>query len=313
MNIPFKEKVKAYLDLTRAHFAIVWPLLFCSGLMLAFRNYGGFSWSLIIRVFFIGLFGFEAGMVLNDILDRNVDQIEPDPTMTNYWRPFKQRPIPSGLISIKEALILFGIFILITIGLIATLPYPNFLYVYGVMIYAYSVESFYNIIKRNQNFPFAQLVGRTDLAVFPIAGYLCFGQFDTYILLFIVFLYPWALAHLATNDIIDFENDKVKDLKTIAVLYGNKGNLIWIYMTSLLHFVMTGIFLFYGGFSYIALGGFAFSLILILSANIVVSTQKTNQRKLLSLPMFHASLLVYIIAIILDTVLLPSTALISFL
>ena len=32
-----KEKLKAYLDLTRLHFLFVWPTLFCSGLFLAFQ------------------------------------------------------------------------------------------------------------------------------------------------------------------------------------------------------------------------------------------------------------------------------------
>ena len=69
-----KEKIKAYIDLTRAHFAPVWPLLFCSGLMLAFKNYDYFSWGLLILAVFIGLFGFEAGLVLNDIIDHNIDK-----------------------------------------------------------------------------------------------------------------------------------------------------------------------------------------------------------------------------------------------
>jgi 4-hydroxybenzoate polyprenyltransferase len=46
-----QENLKAYLDLTRAHFFPVWPIIFCSGLMLAFANYGGFSWSLTMKKF----------------------------------------------------------------------------------------------------------------------------------------------------------------------------------------------------------------------------------------------------------------------
>ncbi|WP_269850098.1 UbiA prenyltransferase family protein [Methanosarcina horonobensis] len=88
-----KETLKAYIDLTRAHFLPAWPLIFCSGLVLAFANYGGFSWTLIIKAALIGLLGFEAGFVLNDYVDRNRDRLDVENTLTKYWRPFKERPI----------------------------------------------------------------------------------------------------------------------------------------------------------------------------------------------------------------------------
>lgn len=311
MGINLKEKIKGYLDLTRAHFAPIWPLLFCAGAMLAFRNYGGFSWWRIIHVALIGLFGFEAGMVLNDILDRNVDHIEPDDTMTKYWRPFKERPIPSGRVSLKEAIIIFSIFLITAVVLIAFLPFPNLLFVYGIMVYAYLVESFYNLKKRNQKMPIAQLLGRTDLSVFPIAGYVCYGQFDYTIFLIFAFLYPWALAHLATNDIVDLENDAAKNLKTIGVLYGTNGNLIWILICCLLHFTVLPIFLLFGEMSYIALGGFILSTLIMIGAIVLLYQRKTPQSRLVVLPMFHTTLFVYVAAIILDTAILPNNALMA--
>lgn len=53
------SKVRAYSDLMRLHFAVIWPLLFCSGAVLAFERYGGFRWSNMILIALIGLFGFE--------------------------------------------------------------------------------------------------------------------------------------------------------------------------------------------------------------------------------------------------------------
>lgn len=310
-KIKFTDKIKAYLDLSRAHFAIVWPLLFCSGLMLAFRNYDGFSWSLLIRVALIGLFGFEAGMIWNDILDHKIDQIEPDETMTNYWRPFKERPIPSGKISILEASILCGIFLAIAIGLIATIPFPNYLYVYGIMIYAYLVETFYNLKKRNQKFPFAQLLGRTDLTIFPVAGYLCLGQPDKFVFLYMLLLYPWALAHLATNDIIDVENDRAKDLKTITVLFGEQGNILWISLFTLAHILAIPLFLLFGEMSYIALGGFILSSLVLIAANVLLIKRKTPKTRMLTLPMFHGTLFIITSSIIVDSAILPDLALLA--
>ena len=70
------EKVKAYVDLLRLHFFFVWPVLFCSGLFLGFQFYSGFSVVLVVQAALIGFFGFEAGLVLNDIVDSSIDKKE---------------------------------------------------------------------------------------------------------------------------------------------------------------------------------------------------------------------------------------------
>ena len=68
--------VKAYMDLTRLHFFFVWPILFCAGLFLAFQYNDSFSWLLVAQVALIGFLGFEAGLVLNDIVDGDIDKKE---------------------------------------------------------------------------------------------------------------------------------------------------------------------------------------------------------------------------------------------
>ena len=297
----FKTKIKAYLDLTRAHFAIVWPLLFISGLLIAFRENNYFSLPLLLTVFFIGLFGFEAGMVLNDIIDRKVDQLGNDNEYTRYWRPFKERPLPSESVSIQEALIIFIIFIGITLVLIATLPFPNNLYLYIIMIYAYSAEIFYNKKKIHQEFPIAQLIGRTDLTIFPVAGYLCYGHFSITIAFIMLFLYPWAQAHLGINDLGDYENDKAKNLKTITILYGIKGNVKWIVYFTLINMgfaILLVLFI----LGMIALIGFSLSFILLITANITLIKNQTPNTAIKLLPRFHASLLIYILSIIFSSI-----------
>jgi len=297
----FKKKLKAYLDLTRAHFAVVWPLLFISGLLIAFRDNNYFSLPLLIIVFFIGLFGFEAGMVLNDIVDRKIDKLGNDNEFTKYWRPFKERPLSGDIISFREALIIFIIFIGITLILIATLPFPNNLYLFIIMVYAYSVEIFYQKKKGHQQYPIAQLIGRTDLTLFPVAGYLCYGQFSVTIVFIMLFLYPWAQAHLGLNDLGDFENDKAKDLKTITTLYGIKGNIKWIaYFTVFnIGFALLLLFLKLG---MIALIGFSLSFILLITANITLLKNQTSSTAIKLLPRYHASLLIYILSMIFSTI-----------
>jgi len=298
-----KEKLKAYIDLTRAHFAPVWPLLFVSGLMLAFRNGGFFSWELLLLAIFIGLFGFEAGMVLNDIIDHNIDKKDTEDTLTNYWRPFKERPIPSGKVSLREAILVFVVLVVITVILILFIPYPNLIYIYIIMAYAYSMEVFYQMVKRKQKFPIAQILGRTDLLLFPIAGYLLFGQFNITIVYYLLFMYPWALAHLGANDLVDIENDQAKGLKTITGLYGVKGNKLWVHVFSVIQLITSAIFVFFdlGG---VAIYGFAVSWVLIIFANIIIMRGKEPKSWLKALPMFHASLLIYILSMIIDSALL---------
>ncbi len=295
-----KETLKAYIDLIRAHFLPAWPLIFCSGLVLAFANYGGFSWSLIIKAAFIGLFGFEAGFVLNDYVDRNRDRLDVENTLTGYWRPFKERPLPSGKISSKNAFWLFILLAGVTSALIFTLPYPNSLYVFAIMLYSYGIEVFYQVKKRDQKYPIAQLLGRTDFTLFPAAGYLCYGQPDMVMLLFIVFFYPWTMAHLGLNDFIDLKNDKARDLKSITVLYGAKKTMYWITGFTVLHFLAA--FFFLRQLGDIALYGFLAGFVLLAGSNLYLWKEKSQAAGLRVLPLFHGTLVIYAVSIILDFV-----------
>jgi 4-hydroxybenzoate polyprenyltransferase len=293
-----KETLKAYIDLTRAHFLPIWPIVFCSGLVLAFTNYGGFSWELTIKAALIGTLGFEAGFVLNDYMDRNRDKFDTDNTLTKYWRPFKQRPIPSGKVSSKNAFWLFILLAGITAALIFTLPYPNSLYVFTIMLYSYCIEAFYQVKKRDQKYPIAQLLGRTDFTLFPAAGYLCYGHPDMTMLLYVVFFYPWTMAHLGLNDLIDLENDLARGMKSITVLYGINGTMYWITGFTLMHFLAATFFLKELGVisHYSFLAGF----LLLAGSNLYLWKEKSPGAGMKVLPIFHGTLAIYAISIILD-------------
>ncbi len=293
-----KETFKAYLDLLRAHFLPAWPLFFCSGLVLAFENYGGFSWPLVLKAAFIGTLGFEAGLVLNDYVDRNRDRLDVEYSLTKYWRPFKERPIPSGQISSKNALQTFFLLVGITSVLIFTLPFPHSLYVFAIMLYSFGVEAFYQVKKRDQKYPIAQLIGRTDLTLFPVAGYLCYGQPDMTVLLYIIFIYPWTMAHLGVNDLADIANDRARGMNSITVLYGEKGTLYWIAGFTLLHFLAAVPFLKTLGTT--AMYGFMLGAGLLVIANLHLLIKMSPKASLFALPLYHASLLVYAVSIILD-------------
>jgi len=294
-----KENLKAYIDLTRLHFFFVWPILFCAGLFLALQYNNEFSWLLVVQVALIGLLGFEAGLVLNDIVDCDIDKkdVEFD-KLTKYWRVFGKRPISQGLITQQKAILLFGLLVAFTTILIFTLPSPQSLYVFGIMIVCYCLEIFYQIKKRNQNFPFAQLIGRIDFTLFPLAGYLCLGNPDINILFFGFFFYPLALAHLGVNDISDVANDQVKEMKTIPLLYGLKVTTYWILFFSAIHFATALIFL--NVLGTVAIAGFTVSLLLLSIGNYKILKGKSADAGMKALPLFHVAMLIYAISIILE-------------
>jgi 4-hydroxybenzoate polyprenyltransferase len=292
-------KIKAYLDLLRVHFFFVWPTLFCAGLFFGLMFYGGFSWMLVLQAVFIAFLGFEAGFVLNDIVDLELDKkdLPQDNRMTKYWRPFGRRPLSEGLIPKRNAIILFAVLVAATCAAALTLPFPHSAYVLTIMATCYCLEAFYQIKKRNEKAPVAQVVGRVDFALFLVAGYLCVGSLDLNVLALFLFFYPLALAHLGMNDLIDVANDKAKCLSTIPTLYGMDSTVYWIFGFTLFQFATAVVFLFVLG-SYLAIAGFAVSILLLSIANLKVLKKKTADAGLRALPLFHVSMLIYALTII---------------
>jgi 4-hydroxybenzoate polyprenyltransferase len=247
----------------------------------------------------IAFFGFEAGLVLNDYIDRDFDKKDIESSrLTKYWRIFGTRPIPLGLISPRSALALFFVLVIVTTFLIATLPFPHSLYVFLIMVYCYAVEVFYQVKKRHQHYPVAQLIGRTDFALFPVAGYLCIGIPDVTAALYFLFFYPFAMAHLGANDMIDIENDRARGMNTPATLYGLSGTAIWICAFTFLHAVLALVFALRLG--WIARAGFLAGLTLLAVANAVILKNKTPDATLKVLPLFHVTMLIYAGSIALD-------------
>lgn len=292
--------LRAYADLLRIHFFFAWPILFCSGYALAAAGYGSFSWMDFTRAAFIGLFGFEAGLVLNDYIDREYDRRDTEfGKLTRYWRLFGTRPLPAGHISSRNALFLFLILAGCALILIATLPFPHSLLVSVILVYSYAVEAFYQVKKREQAFPVAQLIGRTDFALFPVAGYLCTGFPDLTVLSYFLFFYPFAMAHLGVNDLIDIVNDQARGMKTIAILYGIPGTIRWILGFTLVHIACAWIFI--SGLPLIAVAGVAGGLFLVIVSSVYLVLRPTPEAGLRILPLFHLAMLVYAGSIILGT------------
>ena len=285
--------LRAYIDLMRLQFFFAWPLLFSSGYLLATMTSGGFSWFVLAKVALIGFFGFEAGLVLNDYIDRDIDKKEVEQgLLTKYWRFFGSRPLPAGLIPPTHALALFCVLAGIAALLILTLPYPHSVYVLLMMAYCYVIEVFYQEEKRiPQVFPFPQLIGRTDFAFFPVAGYICAGLPDITAFLYFVFFYPFAIAHLGVNDLIDETNDRARELRTIPTIYDAERTRYWIAGFTVIHAMMAVLFITRLGV--VARIGIYAGLVLLVIANIVILKYKTPDAALKALPLFHMAMVLY--------------------
>jgi len=116
-------------------------------------------------------------------------------------------------------------------------------------------------------------------------------------LLFFLFFYPLALAHLGVNDLIDVGNDQARGMNTPTTLYGVKNTVYWVAAFSVAHVVLALVFL-SRIWSLAAALGFAVGLILIVVGNVKILKGKTPQIALKALPMFHLAMLIYAITII---------------
>ncbi len=294
--------LKAYIDLTRAHFGPVWPLLFCSGAMLAFRHTASFTWTGMWHVALIGLLGGTGGIVLNDIIDRDIDRLDVEhDRLTRYWRPFGSRPIPQGLVSTAGALVVLLICAGAALGLIALLPFPNSAYVAGALVYCYGMESFYQLAKRHQRLPFAQVLGRTDLALFPAAGFMAVAGIAPPAFAYMLFFYPLTLVHLAVNDLADVRNDESRGLQSVSVLYGIGGTVRWIAGFSAVHLVLLPVFATH--LHTAARYALAAPLAVLAAANVLIVHRRTPRRALKVLPLIHLTIALEAIVVIVDSAL----------
>ena len=147
-----------------------------------------------------------ASMTINDYYDRQIDAInEPN------------RPIPSGTISPKEALIFAAA--LTTIGLVASFKtnLPSLV----VAVTALIISLTYITKGKRTGLPGNLLVSATVVIPF-IYGGLTVGQLETSTLLFVAIAFLSNTGREITKGIVDVEGDRSHNIKTIAVTYGER-------------------------------------------------------------------------------------------
>lgn len=112
MPAPRRSKLSLYLDLIRFNRPAGWLVLVWPTLAALWVAAGGFpGWHLLV-VFVLGtVLMRSAGCCINDIADRDFDR---------HVKRTTQRPITSGLVSVKEAALLGAALALVSLGLVLT-------------------------------------------------------------------------------------------------------------------------------------------------------------------------------------------------
>jgi len=211
-NFNLKNKFFAHLETWRLYTVIWCGLVSLTGACLA---YGGFP-PLIIAVLslFIPMTGWIAGLYLSDFLDRKLDVIQ---------KP--HRPIPSGRIKPKEALVFGAIFAVTGFVLSFLLSTTNIILVFVVagLVFAYAKLS------KSRG-----LSGNLNRGVVTVVAYF-FGVFSINQAIESIPIYIWLISivflfHDTNSNLVgairDMEGDKKGGYNTIPVKYGIKKSII---------------------------------------------------------------------------------------
>lgn len=189
-------------------YLLLWPTLWA----LWVAAHGTPHWHYLL-VFSIGVVVMRAaGCVINDFADRNFD---------GHVERTKQRPIPAGLVSGKEALQLFALLIFIAFLLVLTLDFHTMvLSLIGLLLAAC-----YPFMKRYTHFP-QVVLGAAYSWSMPMAFMAVQADLPPELwLLYFANLF-WTIAYDTLYAMVDREDDLKIGVKSTAIAFGEQDLLI---------------------------------------------------------------------------------------
>ncbi len=156
--------------------------------------------------FATGFFLCAASMVLNDYFDREIDK---------YNAP--RRPIPSGRVKPEEAVI-YSI-ILAVLGL-ASATFINRECLF-IALSTYVVSVLYSSFGKKTGITGNLMVSYTVMIPLPFAGALV-GEVSTKLIIFSLIIFLANTGREITKGITDVVGDRIRGVKTLAVLFGSR-------------------------------------------------------------------------------------------
>lgn len=231
--ISWRERIRPYVQLTRLDRPVgiellLWPTLWAVWLAGLQTSAHHPSW-IIVLIFICGVvFMRSAGCVINDFADRHVDgQVERT----------KNRPLASGRVSAKAALVLFAILLLMSAALLLFLPIQTFYWAFGALFLA----TLYPFMKRWTYLPQFVLGAAFSWAI-PMA-YVAQGQTPDWIcwLLYVANL-SWTVAYDTQYAMTDRPDDLKAGIKSTAILFAEYDLLIIGVLQAIFLALMTFVF-----------------------------------------------------------------------
>lgn len=213
INMPLlKNRLLPYLRLMRLHkpigiFLLLWPTLWA--LWIAAKGIPDLT---VLVIFLLGtILMRSAGCVINDIADRNFD---------GYVKRTCQRPLITGEVSLKEALILFGVLCGMAFILILFLNrFTQLLAVIGLLL-----AIIYPFTKRFTYWP--QLVlGATFGWAVPMAFAAQSNTLPATAWILYAAAILWPLAYDTMYGMADREDDRKIGIKSTALLFAQYDRL----------------------------------------------------------------------------------------
>ncbi|MCH1918094.1 4-hydroxybenzoate octaprenyltransferase [Shewanella sp. A3A] len=202
-----RDKLHAYARLARIDrpigtFLLLWPCLMA--LMLAS---GGMPDLKVLAIFIIGVFVMRAcGCIINDYADRKLD---------GHVERTKMRPLASGEVSVKEALLLFVVLGLLAFGLVLMLnPLVVKLSYIGIVL-----TVIYPFTKRFTNMP-QMFLGVVWSWSIPMAYAAATGEVPAEAWWLFAANWCWTVAYDTMYAMVDREDDLKIGIKSTAILFG---------------------------------------------------------------------------------------------
>ena len=202
-----REKISLYLDLIRWNRPAGWLLLLWPTLSALWVASGGFpGWHLLV-VFTLGtILMRSAGCCLNDVADRDFDK---------HVKRTAERPVTSGRIGVKEALLLGAVLALIAFGLVLTLRPETVAWSFAAMAVAVA----YPYAKRFVAMPQAVLGVAFSFGI-PMAFAAVTGEVPSIAWALLFGNLFWVLAYDTEYAMVDRDDDLRIGMKTSAITLG---------------------------------------------------------------------------------------------
>ena len=201
------SRLSLYLDLIRwdrpaGSYLLLWPTL--SALWIAANGFPG--WHLLI-VFTLGTFLMRsAGCAVNDVADRDFDR---------HVKRTAQRPVTSGAVSTREALLLGAALALVAFALVLTTNTATIAW----SVAALAVSIFYPFTKRFFSMPQAVLGVAFSFGV-PMAFAAVRGEVPALAWVLLLGNLCWVIAYDTEYAMVDRDDDLKIGIRTSAITLG---------------------------------------------------------------------------------------------